>query len=82
MELQITRHAVRNKCPLDDDDVPLREKIVFCTSCGDMLEDFCFSPEAEDLAALREHIAECKKNGRFSGDVCARFFIARSNGKA
>jgi hypothetical protein len=47
-----------------------------------MLEDFCFSPEAEDLAALREHIAECKKNGRFSGDVCARFFIARSNGKA
>jgi hypothetical protein len=49
---------------------------VFCTECGATLEDFCFSSSADDLEAIRKTLAQCRKQGRFSGDFCSKLFIA------
>jgi hypothetical protein len=59
-----------------DENLPLNERIVFCTTCGEKLDEYCFSTDTENIEALKKHIAECKNNGRFTGGVCARFFIA------
>jgi hypothetical protein len=53
--------------------------ITFCTRCAEELENFCFSPQAKDLRAIRKIVAECKKKGIFSGDLCAKLFIASSD---
>jgi len=57
----------------DDDNAP---RNVFCTECGATLENFCFSAGADDLAAIRKTLAQCRKQGRFSGDFCSKLFIA------
>jgi len=49
---------------------------VFCTRCGETLENFCFSALADDLEAVRKTLAQCKEQGRFSGDFCSKLFIA------
>jgi hypothetical protein len=49
---------------------------VFCTACGEKLEDFCFSPEAKDLEALRAHAFRCHIEGRRMGGMCAALYIA------
>jgi hypothetical protein len=49
---------------------------VFCTACGEKLEDFCFSPEAKDLEALRAHAFRCHIEGRRLGGMCAALYIA------
>ena len=49
---------------------------VFCTECGSTLENFCFSAGAGDLKAIRKTLAQCKKQGRFSGEFCSKLFIA------
>ena len=54
---------------------PAAEK-VFCTECGATLENFCFSENAEDVAAIRKTLAQCRKQGKFSGDFCSKLFIA------
>ncbi len=59
-----------NKHPL------LRHKPIFCTECGIELENFCFSSNADDIAAIRKTLAQCKKNGKFVGDFCAKLFVA------
>jgi len=48
----------------------------FCTRCGDQLEDFCFSPEAENLDALRAAALRCHLEGSKEGRICAKVFIA------
>jgi len=54
---------------------PTAEEI-FCTECGATLENFCFSENAEDLGAIRKTLAQCRKQGRFTGDFCSKLFIA------
>jgi hypothetical protein len=49
---------------------------VYCTECGVALEDFCLSAAADDLEAIRKTLAQCKKQGKFSGDFCSKLFIA------
>ncbi|HXX64196.1 MAG TPA: hypothetical protein VEO56_10395 [Bacteroidota bacterium] len=53
-------------------DVPT----VYCTECGTTLENFCFARAAEDLKAIRKTLAQCKKQGKFSGEFCSKLFIA------
>lgn len=50
--------------------------LVFCTECGVDLENFCFSETAKDVAAIRRTLAQCKKEGRFVGEACAKLFVA------
>jgi len=49
---------------------------IYCTECGATLENFCFSSTADDLEAVRKTLAQCRKQGRFSGDFCSKLFIA------
>jgi len=49
---------------------------IYCTECGATLENFCFSSKADDLEAIRKTLAQCRKQGRFSGDFCSKLFIA------
>ena len=53
----------------------LKEKEIFCTECGAYLENFCFSSGAEDVKAIKKTLAQCKKDGKFVGDFCAKLFI-------
>jgi hypothetical protein len=49
---------------------------VYCTECGATLENFCFSSAAGDLDAIRKTLAQCRRQGRFSGEFCSKLFIA------
>jgi hypothetical protein len=49
---------------------------VFCTACGEQLEDFCFSPGAGDLDALRAAAFRCYVEGRRGRGICAKLYIA------
>lgn len=55
---------------------------IFCTACGDTLDEFCFSEGANDVKAIVQRMIVCKKEGRFSGHFCAKLFIAGSDGSA
>ena len=52
----------------------------FCTTCGEVLENYCFSAEAMDVKSVIKNLAECKSNGRFKGRFCAKLFIAGTDG--
>ena len=58
-------------------DIPPEERPLFCTACGEELEDFCFSQQAKDIEALKQRLAQCKETGKFTGGTCALLFIAR-----
>lgn len=47
----------------------------FCTECGEALEDFAVSTDAEDQKSVIENYHNCKKTGKFKGDVCSKMFI-------
>jgi len=51
---------------------------IYCTQCGEKLDDFCFSEDVKNLKAVKKHHEECKKVKRFKGDYCSRIFIAES----
>lgn len=55
---------------------PPENQTVFCTECGVQLQNFCFSARADDIEAIRKTLAQCKKTGRFTGEFCAKLFIA------
>jgi hypothetical protein len=55
---------------------------IYCTECGATLENFCFSSAAGDLGAVRKTLAQCRKQGRFSGDFCSKLFIAHPEASA
>jgi hypothetical protein len=57
----------------DDDG---EQKVVFCTECGDKLDNFCFNESVTDVDAVKQHMEGCKREGRFKGDMCSRVFIA------
>lgn len=59
-----------------EESQPPAPPLIFCTECGATLENFCFSGRADDLDAIRKTLAQCKKQGKFSGDFCAKLFIA------
>lgn len=48
----------------------------FCTTCGDVLNNYCFSDAASDVKGVIKNLAKCKSEGRFKGRFCAKLFIA------
>jgi hypothetical protein len=60
----------------------LKSARFLCTACGDSLDDFCFSEGADDIKAILQRLAVCKKEGKFAGHFCARLFIASSDGSS
>lgn len=59
-------------------ETPRNASLQFCTECGATLDEFCFSPNADDIKAIRENFARCKHSGKFQGEMCAKLFIANS----
>ena len=49
---------------------------MFCTKCGESLEDFWREDGAGDIKAIIQRMARCKAEGRFHGQFCARLWIA------
>ncbi len=52
-----------------------RDSRPFCTTCGEALENYCFTPEATDVKRLVKNLSNCKAEGRLRGRVCAKLFI-------
>ncbi len=55
----------------ENDDLPL-----FCTECGDVLDDFAVSDNAKDLKKVKENFDNCKKTGKFKGQNCSKLYIS------
>lgn len=49
--------------------------IKFCTECGDALEDFSVSEQADNPKDVIENFHNCKKTGKFKGDVCSKMYM-------
>ncbi|MDX9757854.1 MAG: hypothetical protein RBU27_01730 [Bacteroidota bacterium] len=56
-------------------DADSASDVAFCLNCNDM-DDLATSEEARDLEQLRRRFNNCKEQGRFDGDVCARLYVA------
>ena len=54
----------------------LKQKIIFCTECGEELENYCFSKSSKDIFAIRMNLAQCRKSGKYAGEFCSKLFIA------
>ncbi len=50
--------------------------IKFCTECNEILNEFDISEAANDLNAVKENHDNCKRTGKFKGELCARIFIS------
>jgi hypothetical protein len=48
---------------------------VFCTECGETLQDFWLKDESVDVKAVIQRMARCKAEGRFHGHFCSRLWI-------
>jgi hypothetical protein len=53
-----------------------RQPRVFCTECGESLQDFWLENGAGDAKAIIQRMARCKAEGRFQGHFCARLWIS------
>ena len=51
----------------------LYEKLIFCTECGEELDNFSLSNG--NIDKIRKNLARCKKTGKFKGEFCSKFFI-------
>lgn len=49
---------------------------IFCTECGESLQEFWQEDGAGNIKALIQRMARCKAEGRFHGHFCARLWIA------
>ena len=50
----------------------------FCLNCNDM-DDLATSEEAKQIDQIHERFDNCRKTGRFDGDLCARLFVAEDD---
>jgi hypothetical protein len=49
---------------------------LFCTQCGESLDNFWLELESGNLKEVIHRMAKCKAEGRFHGNFCARLWIA------
>ncbi len=49
---------------------------IFCTECGEALQNFWLEDGASNVPAIVQRMARCKAEGRFHGHFCARLWIA------
>jgi hypothetical protein len=52
---------------------------VFCTECGESLQNYWLDDGTSDVKAIIQRMARCKAEGRFHGNFCARLWIAGSD---
>lgn len=49
---------------------------VFCTECGEALDNFWLESDSGNIKQVIQRMAKCKAEGRFHGSFCARLWIA------
>ncbi|MCX6137279.1 MAG: hypothetical protein NTV54_07280 [Ignavibacteriales bacterium] len=54
----------------------MKENVVFCSECGAQLDEFWQTPESKDPALTKARSEWCKKQGRFTGEMCSKHFIS------
>ncbi|MFC2136369.1 hypothetical protein ACFLR4_03010 [Bacteroidota bacterium] len=50
--------------------------IKFCTACEAALDEWFAKPDSFDIDAVKANHENCKRIGRFEGEMCARLFIS------
>ncbi|MBI5020265.1 MAG: hypothetical protein HZB59_02420 [Ignavibacteriales bacterium] len=50
--------------------------VKYCTECGEVLDNYCFSSDVNNIEEIKQHHEQCKITKKFNGDVCSRLFIA------
>jgi hypothetical protein len=50
--------------------------IKFCTECDDKLDNFSLNPMSVNIKAVKDNHENCKKTGKFKGELCSRLFIS------
>lgn len=53
-----------------------RRDVVYCADCGMELDNFALSEMITDYKLLVKKFASCKKDGKFTGDLCSKIFEA------
>lgn len=72
--MTMTKKSSRKKIEIDFIEEE-KSDIKFCTECGEALEDFSVSDESKDLDAVIKNFHNCKKTGKFKGDVCSKLYM-------
>lgn len=70
------KKELMNKIEIQKRKEMLQQREIFCTECGALLENFCFSSSADDADAIKKNLAQCRKSGKFAGEFCAKLFIS------
>lgn len=70
----MTRKKLKKKIEIENVE-ETKSDIIFCTECGDVLEDFSVSDDAKDLKSVIENFHNCKKIGRFKGEICSKLYM-------
>lgn len=53
-----------------------RKEAVYCADCGMELDTAALSEMIKDYKLLVKKFASCKKEGKFTGDLCSKIFNA------
>ena len=53
-----------------------RRDVVYCADCGMELDNSALSEMINDYKLLVRKFASCKKDGKFTGDLCSKIFNA------
>lgn len=72
----IGNRKMRKTKNISPDEKSENPDIKFCIVCGEALDDFDISKDAENSDAVKKNFQNCKATGRFCGDVCAKVFIS------
>lgn len=54
---------------------------IYCADCGMELDNFALSEMITDYKLLVKKFSSCKKEGKFSGDLCSKIFDAFKGGE-
>lgn len=49
-------------------------EVIYCSDCGMELDNFALYEMVNDYNLLIKKFASCKKDGKFSGDLCSKIF--------
>lgn len=67
---------MKNKSSEDFDGF-IPNTVDFCTECKDSLKDFGLEPKDVDLNVIRENFENCRRTGKFKGEMCSKIYILR-----
>ena len=55
--------------------------VIYCADCGMELDNAALSEMITDYKLLVKKFSSCKKDGKFTGDLCSKIFDAFTGGQ-